>query len=155
MVFKELKPAKVEKPSLIKKQGKKNIVFYVVTGILIILVLLNSGFMKYQTLVIGSNSMYPYMARGDVILIEKKKGEEINKLEVGDILVFRYDGKIIAHRIQKVIEKKSGNYFVTKGDNNNQPDSSVISEEKVIGIVKKNCRNIFINCNICMLRTFF
>ena len=139
MIFNALRPNKISKPN---EKKKKSVVYIIVLSILLVLVGLNSGFFKYQILVIGSNSMQTYMSRGDVILIEKLKGKELKELKEGDILVFRYDNKIIAHRIFEVIKKDNGNYFVTKGDNNSQVDNSVISEEKVIGTVKSRYKKI-------------
>ena len=103
--------------------------------IVILVVMSNSGFFKIQNLTIGSNSMKPYMAKGDVIIIEKLKGKELEEFKKGDILVFRYDNKIISHRIKNII-KRDGYYFVTKGDNNEQNDNNLVKEEDVIGIVR-------------------
>lgn len=139
MILNTLRSTKIQKPN---EKNKKAYLYWVVLSILLILVGINSGFFKYQSLVIGSNSMLPYMARGDVIVIEKLKGQEIRNLEKGDILVFRYDNKIIAHRIYEVNEKSNGIYFVTKGDNNNQPDDAVVSEEKVMGILRLRYKKI-------------
>ena len=43
----------------------------VVVSILLLIILLNSGLIKYQMFVIGSNSMNPYIYRGDVIIARK------------------------------------------------------------------------------------
>lgn len=133
MVLNTLKRRKLEKPN---RKKKFNFIYFIIILILLVLILLNSGFFKYQNLVIGSNSMQPFMSKGDVVLIEKLKGKELEQLKKGDILVFRYDNKIITHRIYKKIEKPDGNYFITKGDNNNQADDTVIGKDRIIGIVR-------------------
>lgn len=132
VVYNSVKKEKLEKPV---KYDKKNYVASVIFVIVILVVMSNSGFFKIQNLTIGSNSMKPYMAKGDVIIIEKLKGKELEEFKKGDILVFRYDNKIISHRIKNII-KRDGYYFVTKGDNNEQNDNNLVKEEDVIGIVR-------------------
>ena len=118
-----------------KDKKRVNKIYIVVTAILLVLVLLNSGLMRYQIMVIGSNSMKNYMEKGDVIFLERLKGKEKNELKEKEILVFRYDGKIISHRITKRIERPDQVYYRTKGDNNNQEDNAIIDNDKVIGKV--------------------
>ncbi len=120
------------KPKDKKKYGK---LYFVVVVILLILVGLNSGFFKYQIMVIGSNSMVPYMEKGDVVLINKLKGEQRSTVEENEILAFRYDGKIITHRVVKKEIKSERAYYKTKGDNNSQEDNTVIEEDSVMGKV--------------------
>lgn len=107
--------------------------YYIIIAILIIFVLINSGILKYQTLVIGSNSMYPYMERGDVVFIENTKDN--NKLHKGDILVFRYDNKIVVHRITLKTKRNNKIYYKTKGDNNKKEDLAFLSSEQIKGKV--------------------
>lgn len=122
----------IDKP---KDKKKFNKIYLVITGVLLILVLLNSGLLKYQIMVIGSNSMLPYMEKGDVIFLERARKEEKREIKKGEILVFNYDNKIISHRVTKVIKREGYVYYKTKGDNNNQEDNAVIKEENVIGKV--------------------
>ena len=49
----------------------------VVVSILLLIILLNSGLIKYQMFVIGSNSMNPYIYRGDVIIARRTNSKEI------------------------------------------------------------------------------
>lgn len=131
MVINTEKKKVIDKPKTKKWLGK---VYLVVTAILLILVLLNAGVIKYQIMVIGSNSMLPYMEKGDVIFLERMNSQEKKEIKKGQILVFRYDNKVINHRVTSVVEKSGQMYFKTKGDNNNQEDNAVITEEQVIGI---------------------
>ena len=133
-----------KKKTLDKPKDKRlaDIAFVVAFVILSVLVLLNSGFIKYQTLVIGSNSMKVYMSRGDVVLIEKYNNREKDKLKKNDILVFKYDNKIITHRIIDIIERDNAKYYVTKGDNNNSKDEGVRDASSVIGVVKLRIKKI-------------
>lgn len=130
---------KLENP-IIRKRN--DVIFVIVLTILLTLVLINSGLIKYQTLVIGSNSMKEYLSRGDVVLIEKYNNKEKEKIKKGDVLVFRYDNKIITHRVIKISTKETGRYYVTKGDNNNAKDAGVRSDENVIGVVKQRYKKI-------------
>ena len=106
-----------------------------VTSILLLIVLLNSGFIKYQMFVIGSNSMNTYIYRGDVIIARRTNSKEVKDIKKGDILVFRWDNKIISHRVYKVINRDGKVYFKTKGDNNDQVDNNIAKEKDVIGTV--------------------
>ena len=128
----------MKEKTIIKPQNrrKNNIVFLTVFFILLFLVLLNSGLFKYQTIVIGSNSMKPKIEKGDVVLIERLNDKEKDKLKVGDILIFKSQNKIICHRIYRIIERNNNKYYVTKGDYNEKPDSGVTDNKNVIGVVK-------------------
>ena len=72
--------------------------------------------------------MKPAARVGDVIIVEASKPEN---LKVGDIIVLKDEGEIIAHRIVQVIE--GAGQFVTKGDNNNIVDSTVIDYSQIEG----------------------
>ena len=77
--------------------------------------------------------MQPYLYKGDIVIVRKLNNLEKRKLEIGNILVFRRENKIIVHRIYRKI--KSGNYvfFETKGDNNKNSDGYLIEENEIIG----------------------
>lgn len=107
----------------------------VVVSILLLIILLNSGLIKYQMFVIGSNSMNPYIYRGDVIIARRTNIKEIKQIKKGEILVFRYDKKIVSHRVYKIITRNNKLYFRTKGDNNDQVDDNLAKESDVIGTV--------------------
>ena len=139
VVYNSVKKEKLDKPV---RFNKKNYIASVLFVTVIIVVMSNSGFFKIQNLTIGSNSMKPYMAKGDVIIIEKLKGKELEELKKDDILVFRYDNKIISHRIKNIINRDNQFYFVTKGDNNDQKDNNLVKEEDVIGIVRYRIKYI-------------
>lgn len=50
-------------------------------------------------------------------------------------MVFRWNNKIISHRVYNVIKKDGKVYFKTKGDNNDQVDNNIAKEKDVIGTV--------------------
>ena len=121
-----------------KKSKKNKKVYIILIAFLLFVVLINSGMLTYQTLVIGSNSMKDYMEKGDVILVENTNDPK--KYKIGDIMAFHYDNKIVVHRII-IKENRDGNYyFKTKGDNNEKEDAVYISRNmikgKVLGRIK-------------------
>lgn len=116
-------------------QMKHKKVLIIIITLLFVVVALNSGFFKYKTLVVGSDSMKPYISKGDVVMISKTDEEDLKKIKKGDIIAFDNSSKIIIHRVYKLIPKKDGMYFVTKGDNNNQADQGVVAHGDVVGKV--------------------
>ena len=79
--------------------------------------------------------MNPYIYRGDVIIARRTNSKEIKQIKKGEILVFRYDKKIVSHRVYKIITRNNKLYFRTKGDNNDQVDDNLAKESDVIGTV--------------------
>ena len=127
----------IVRKKIIEAPNKRTISRYInlaITIILIIIVLLNSGFFKYQMFTIGSNSMQTFMSKGDIILVKKLNDKEIKDIQKGQILVFRYKKKIISHRVYSIIKREDGTYYKTKGDNNAQVDDNIVKKNDVIGI---------------------
>ena len=127
----------IVRKKIIEAPNKRTISRYInlaITIILIIIVLLNSGFFKYQMFTIGSNSMQTFMSKGDIILVKKLNDKEIKNIQKGQILVFRYKKKIISHRVYSIIKREDGTYYKTKGDNDAQVDDNIVKKNDVIGI---------------------
>lgn len=101
---------------------------------LIALIVLVSGIFNYQLIAIASNSMVPVYYRGDTIIFEKVK--DLSDIKVGEILVFKNNNLIIAHRVVKIRDDSGKLSFYTQGDANNSVDSSPVSEENVLGVGK-------------------
>ena len=91
-----------------------------------------TGIFKYKMIAVGSGSMEPTYIRGDAIIYEKEKPKNI---DVGDILVFEKDNKLITHRVVKKSKVNNNIYFYTKGDANKSVDNYKITEEEVVGKV--------------------
>jgi signal peptidase len=117
-------------PEQAKKSRMSSAILVIV---LLFIVLINSGLLKYQTLVIGSNSMKDYIEKGDVVLVDQTNDPKVYK--VGDILAFHYDKKIIVHRIVLKENREGEFYYKTKGDNNEKEDAVFISKSMVKGKV--------------------
>lgn len=97
------------------------------------IILLVSGLFNYKMIAIGSDSMNPIYYRGDAVIYEKVKPDDINK---GDILVFEYNHSVITHRVISITKKNDQLFFQTKGDNNANADVELTSGENVLGKVK-------------------
>ncbi len=113
-----------------------------VTSILLIglLVCLNTGFFKYQFIVIATGSMTPNINKGDVVLLKKLSEGEIRNLKEGEILVFKQDGKLVVHRISRIYKSGEEMFFKTKGDHNNDEDNYLIEVNQVLGTVNHKIR---------------
>lgn len=105
--------------------------------VMLFIVALQTGVFKYRTMAIGSQSMYPNISKGDVVVIEQyNTDEEYRSIVEGEVLVFKHDGIIIVHRVTKVSERDGRLVFNTKGDNNNTADSYDIDQSQVIGVAR-------------------
>ena len=100
--------------------------------VLLVVVALVAGLFKHQIIAIASDSMRPTFARGDAVLVEKTTAEKIKE---GDILVFKHEGIIITHRVNKIIVENDQLHFITKGDNQEEVDAFTTEEHQVIGRV--------------------
>jgi signal peptidase I len=84
--------------------------------------------LSYATYVITSGSMEPTIMTGDLIFSKPQRG-----YTEGDIVTFQDPGHpIITHRIIGVDEKNSQS-FITKGDNNEDPDSKPVAAQHIKG----------------------
>ena len=99
-----------------------------------VLIYFVSGYFKYYAIAIASNSMSPTFERGSVAIIKKIDGDYSN-LDIGEIIAYHYENKIIAHRIDKITEINGKKYFYTKGDANNSIDNYVVGEEMIMGTI--------------------
>ena len=77
------------------------------------------------------NSMYPTLKAGDVGIVKKCS---IADLKIGDIIVFKQKGKLIAHRLISIIAENESYLFVAKGDKNSHPDKP-FTVEALVGTV--------------------
>lgn len=121
-----------------KKGVMEMIILWVPTvAIILFIVALQSGVFKYRTMSIGSQSMYPNINKGDVVVIEQyDTDEELRSIVKGEVLVFKHDSIIIVHRVVDIKEKDGRLTFKTKGDNNNSADAYDIDQSLVIGVAK-------------------
>ena len=94
----------------------------------------NPSVFGFRTYSIITNSMYPKLKKGDVILIKEQK---ISNYKVGDIVTFRgmdgdLKGKIVTHEIVGITKENNRRIFYTKGIKNVSNDPAVY-EEQMLG----------------------
>lgn len=99
-----------------------------------VIVYFTSGFFNHWAIVIASNSMADRILKGDVVVIEKVDSH-YEKIKEGKILAYKYNDKIIVHRVVEVIKSDNHYFFKTKGDANINIDEVLITEDMVVGVV--------------------
>lgn len=94
-------------------------------------------------MVVLTDSMYPTIESGDLIILEKTEAEQVKK---GDIITFfdpKGDGSsTITHRVNDVIFEDGKILFQTKGDANNVADKELILSDNLIGVYNKRIPGI-------------
>ena len=128
-----------------KKNPKRNIA-YVILLVIIALVLgapLIAGTSSYPLTIVTGTSMLPTLENGDVVYytgIDASKGT----IPVGTIIVFAQNQTgplafltrpVVIHRIISTEFKDGQIVYKTQGDNNDQPDSGYVTQEKILGKV--------------------
>ena len=86
-------------------------------------------------LIVLTDSMYPVIESGDLIICHTAEPEEI---EVGDMIAF-FDpagngSSIVTHRVLEVTEENGGIAWRTKGDNNNTEDRLLVPADKLVAV---------------------
>lgn len=115
------------------KENKRELLSFIPLIILIIvLVCTVSNYFRFYAIAIASGSMTPHISKGDVVIVDKK----FKNLEIGDVLAYKYEGKIIVHRVYKIINNNNEYFIYTKGDANKDFDNYKITEDMFIGVVK-------------------
>lgn len=106
-----------------------NVIYSFIVILLLGVVLLVSGIGRYIVYTIGSASMVPTINVGYVVVIDKKDKE----FKEDDIIAFYHNDVILVHRIVKIYKDAYGEYYQTKGDNNDTADSWLVKEKDVVG----------------------
>jgi len=73
-------------------------------------------------------SMYPTLKPGDIGTIEKCSHED---LTVGDIVVFKANNKLVAHRLIEIALRNDNRLFIAKGDKNYHKDAAFTKDALV------------------------
>lgn len=116
------------------KQNTNRIVVIVLAVFLGVLIALTSGIFKYYFLTIGSGSMEKELYVGDVVIVKKLTKSEIKEIKEGTIIVFRMQNKVVVHRVTRITKDNGVYLFRTKGDNNEEEDNWVVTENNLIGL---------------------
>ena len=88
-------------------------------------------------MIVLTDSMYPEIAAGDLIICNTADPEEIR---VDDVISF-FDPMgsgtaVVTHRVMEIVEKDGEISFRTKGDNNNAEDQVLVPADSLIGTYK-------------------
>lgn len=91
----------------------------------------------YLPLIVLTDSMYPEIVSGDLIICRTVDAERVQK---GDVIAF-FDPvgngtSIVTHRVVEVIEADNSLKFRTKGDANNAEDGALVPADSLVGIYK-------------------
>lgn len=86
-------------------------------------------------LIVLTDSMYPIIESGDLIIC---KGAEPEEIQVGDVIAF-FDPAgngttIVTHRVIEVTEQNGELAWRTKGDNNNTEDRLAVTADKLVAV---------------------
>jgi len=115
------------------RHKKKEILFFIPLTILsCVLIYVVSGYFRYYAIAIASGSMEPKISKGDVVIVDKKYDE----IKVGDVLAYKHDGKMIIHRIYRIVKNNDEYFIYTKGDANSDYDKYKVTEDMFVGTVK-------------------
>ena len=110
--------------------------------VMLFIVALVSGIFRYQVIAIGSGSMEPVYYKGDAVVFEKIKQEELSLVQAGHIICFEHAGKFVTHRVVEIVSEDGTIKYRTKGDNNKDNDDYLVSSEEIIGIVRLRIKSI-------------
>lgn len=113
-----------------------NILFSTVFLSILLLVFLSyfNNPLKLRLYGVASQSMYPTLKRGDLILVKRQ-----NNYKSGDIITFSNPKGIkksdtVTHRIVEIAKEKGHAIYKTRGDANNGPDGWKVGESNIVGI---------------------
>lgn len=93
-----------------------------------------AGAFPFQPSVIPTGSMIPVVYPGDVVIVAKVPAGAV---KLGDVIEYRNakENVNIVHRVIEVQGEGNQSVFITKGDNNNTPDTDPVPAQNVIGKV--------------------
>lgn len=91
----------------------------------------------YLPLIVLTDSMYPVIESGDLIICHTIEGEDV---KMDDIISF-FDPagngtSIVTHRVIEIVEEEGQLMFRTRGDNNNTEDKDLVPAENLVGIYR-------------------
>ena len=88
-------------------------------------------------MIVLTDSMYPEIAAGDLIICNTLEPEEV---QVNDVISF-FDPmgsgtSVVTHRVLEIVEENGQLSYRTKGDNNNAEDQVLVPQDKLVGIYR-------------------
>ncbi len=83
----------------------------------------------FQLLQVLTGSMEPHLNPGDIVVIKKDNGIQVN-----DVITYKNPENIyVTHRVVDVVEKNNEILFQTRGDANNIVDQDFVSSDQLLG----------------------
>lgn len=93
------------------------------------------GEVKTNFYTILTQSMYPTIKAGDVVITYKQDDNIYDKDDIITYVSSNNGGITITHRVYEAYNVDGVYSYKTKGDNNNAPDSEIVRSESVLGKV--------------------
>lgn len=90
------------------------------------------GIFPIKPVGIASASMEPNLKIGDLVIVKKCNANSINE---NDIIEYKRKNFTVIHRVINKRQIDGKIIFITKGDNNNDPDNDPVQENQLNGIV--------------------
>ena len=115
-----------------KKNNKINVISIISFVIMVLFIMLISCQFRFGALVIGSGSMSGTIEKGDVVIYDEKKK---NDIKIGDVIVFDNGQITVVHRVIDISLVNDSKVYYTKGDNNLNKDDGYTKEDKIFGKV--------------------
>lgn len=88
-------------------------------------------------LIVLTNSMYPEIEAGDLIITEHAKPEEV---QVGDVIAFVDPAgngvTVVTHRVAAITEEDGQLAWQTKGDNNTAEDRLLVTADNLVAVYR-------------------
>lgn len=89
----------------------------------------------YLPMIVLTDSMYPDIKSGDLIICHTAEASEI---KVNDVISF-FDPagngtSVVTHRVIEIVEENGALFFRTRGDNNNTEDKDLVPAENLVGV---------------------
>ncbi len=114
-----------------EKNVKANVFAWIFLAIIVYLI---SCQFTYAMIAVGSESMHGAINKGDAVIY---KAYDDETLEVGNVIVFKQNDRIVIHRISSIYELDNGGQaYITKGDANESEDNWIVTPSNVVGVVK-------------------
>ncbi len=96
-----------------------------------------SGIGGFVPLIVMTDSMYPTIQSGDLVICHTAKAEDVQK---GDIIAFidpAGNGEsVVTHRVIEIMSEEGQPAFRTQGDANSFADELAVPADKLVGIYK-------------------
>lgn len=138
MKEKKRKELKMKKEKTIK--GIRQLIKKIFNSIIILCIIYNIIFVMYKTIsqkeylqIFGisafcmeTEAMQGNIEKNELVIVKKT---DIQKLQSGDIIAYKINGKI---RINKIVSKQD-NEFTTKSNKNYNPDIEKVCKEQIVG----------------------